>query len=280
MTSLRLLTAFALASALTAGLAGQQKPDVSEKAVVASASKYVVDYEAKFKFVVADEVYTQTTYDRGGQQTATRRMKGELFLTFIAADEAWMAVHDFAEVDGEPVPDREDLRALLQKGETISVVKRVRDRNARYNLGGIMRNVNEPTLPLLILDPKRVKSFSFDREEVLQGTGRTTVRLSFQERDRPTLVRNMRGAPLFSKGELLVDADTGRVERTVMEFNHDGIVARLTTTYASDDNVEMWVPVSFTERYESTREDREVIVCEAAYTNFRKFETSARIKRE
>jgi hypothetical protein len=41
----------------------------------------------------------------------------------------------------------------------------------------------------------------------------------------------------------------------------------------------MWVPVSFTERYESTREDREVIVCEAAYTNFRKFETSARIKR-
>jgi hypothetical protein len=279
MTSRRLLTILGLTSALTAVLAAQQKPDVSEKGLVASAIRYVADYETKFKFVVADEVYTQTTYNGENQQTATRRMKGEMFLTFIPADGAWMAVHDFAEVDGEPVPDREDLRALLQKGETVSIVLRVRDRNARYNLGGIARTVNEPTLPLLILEPKRVKSFSFDREEVLQAGGRTTVRLSFRERDRPTLVRNMRGEPLYSKGELLVDAGTGRVERTVMEFNHDGIVARLTTTYANDENVEMWVPVSFTERYESTREDREVIVCEAAYTNFRKFETSARIKK-
>ena len=64
-----------------------------------------------------------------------------------------------------------------------------------------------------------------------------------------------------------------------MEFAQDGIVARLTTTYAHDEKVEMWVPVSFTERYESRREEREVILGDAAYTNFRKFEALARIKR-
>ncbi|MGE5836929.1 MAG: hypothetical protein ACM4AI_20820 [Acidobacteriota bacterium] len=277
---LRLLIGSTSMIALAAGVpAGQEKVDLSVKAIVASATRYVVDYETKFKFVVADEAYTQTTYDGRGEQTGIRRMSGEMFLTFIPADEAWMAVHDFAVVDGEPVPDREDLRALLQKGETASVVRRVRERNARYNLGSIIRNVNEPTLPLLILEPKRVKGFSFNREEVLQTDGRTTVRLSYRERDRPTLVRNIRGGALFSRGELTVGAGTGRIERTIMEFSQNGITARLTTTYAHDEKVEMWVPVSFTERYESRGEDREVIVCEAAYTNFRKFEATARIKR-
>jgi hypothetical protein len=64
-----------------------------------------------------------------------------------------------------------------------------------------------------------------------------------------------------------------------MEFSQNGITARLTTTYAYDEKVEMWVPVSFTERYESRREDREVILGEALYTNFRKFEATARIKK-
>jgi hypothetical protein len=254
-----------------------QKLNLSTRALVAAASKYVVDYETKFKFVIADENYRQTTYDRKRVQTATRNMKGELFLTFIPADGVWLAVHDFAEVDGVPVTDRDDLRALLQKGETSTVARTVLYRNSRFNLGRIGRNFNEPTLALLILEPKRVNGFAFDRQEVVTKDDRTTVRLSFRERDRPTLVQSPRG-PVYSKGEIVVDAATGRIEQSVIEFSNDQYHARLSTTYALDEKVEMWVPVAFGERYEKTGDDGELILCQADYSNYRKFDVTARIK--
>jgi hypothetical protein len=275
----RHLAASTLAIAMTMAVpAGQQKLDLSTRALVAAASKYVTEYETRFKFLIADESYTQATYDRERRETGRRSMKGELFLTFIPADSAWLAVHDFTEVDGEPVEDREDLRALLQKGETVSVVRSVLTRNSRFNLGTILRNFNEPTLALLILEPRRVQRFSFDREEVIRTGDRTSVRLSFRERERPTLVRDGENKPVYSKGEITIDAATGRVERTTIELLDDNVLARLTTTYALDEKVEMWVPVTFAERYERTSKDREVILCEAAYSNYRRFEVTARIK--
>jgi hypothetical protein len=275
----RHVAASALALAMTIAVpAGQQKLDLSTRALVAAASKYVTEYETRFKFLIADESYTQATYDRERRETGRRWMKGELFLTFIPADSAWLSVHDFTEVDGEPVEDREDLRALLQKGETVSVVRSVLSRNSRFNLGSILRNFNEPTLALLVLEPHRVQRFSFDREEVIRTEGRTSVRLSFRERERPTLVRDGENRPVYSRGEITIDAATGRVERTLIELLDDNVLARLTTTYALDEKVEMWVPVMFAERYERTSRDREVIVCEAAYSNYRRFEVTARIK--
>jgi hypothetical protein len=275
----RHVAASALALAMTAAMpAGQQKLDLSTRALVAAASKYVTEYETRFKFLIAEESYTQATYDRERRETGRRWMKGELFLTFIPADSAWLAVHDFTEVDGEPVQDREDLRTLLQKGVTESIVRNVLNRNSRFNLGSIVRNFNEPTLALLIFEPPRVERFAFDREEIVQNGGRTTVRLSFKERERPTLVRDVDGRPVYSRGEVTVDAGTGRVERTVIELVDGNVLARLTTAYALDEKVDMWVPVTFTERYERASRDREVILCEAAYTNYRRFEVTARVK--
>jgi hypothetical protein len=278
--AIRHLVALALALGMTAAApAGQQKIDLSTRALVAAASKYVAEYETRFKFLIADESYTQATFDHERRETGRRWMKGELFLTFIPADSAWLSVHDFSEVDGEPVEDREDLRALLQKGETVSVVRTVLSRNSRFNLGSILRNFNEPTLALLILEPKRVQRFSFDREEVIRNAGgQTSVRLSFRERERPTLVRDGDNRPVYSRGDVTIDAATGRVERTTIELLDDNVLARLTTTYALDEKVDMWVPVTFAERYERTSRDREVIICEAAYTNYRRFEVTARVK--
>jgi hypothetical protein len=70
------------------------------------------------------------------------------------------------------------------------------------------------------------------------------------------------------------------------------VTLELTTTYGPDARLGLWVPVHFRERYEEgvlaggtarTRLENattyEEIVCEAKYTNFRRFETTARIKR-
>lgn len=256
-----------------------QAPDLSTKSLAAAAMAYVADYEARFTFLVADEEYTQQVLDPAGRQTARRQMQGELFLTFIPADHTWIAVHDIATVDDQPVPDRDGLRVLLQKGEVTRVAKQIADRNAAFNIGGIQRNFNEPTLPLLLLGPKRIKGVSFDRRQVVRHPDGTRVTLAFAERDRPTLIRSVRGSAIHAKGELIVDAATGRIERTTLELEDGEIVARLSTDYAREDRLDMWVPSVFTERYEgAARGRREVIVCEARYTNYRRFEVTGRIK--
>ena len=70
-----------------------------------------------------------------------------------------------------------------------------------------------------------------------------------------------------------------------------GIDARLETSYTRDHKLELWLPSVFTERYESgngvggvrmsgdaARASRELIECVAKYTNYRRFEVTARIK--
>ena len=273
------MLAAAVPLAVAGALLTAQAPlNTSTKAVVAAASAYVVDYQSQLRFVVADETYTQdVTREPGGKEH--RVMSGELFLVFLAGDNEWIAVHDIAEVDGRKVTDRDGLRALLQQGEVSRVAKLVANRNAAFNIGGINRNFNEPTLPLLLLGPPRVGTVSFDRRRVDRTEQGARITLSFTDRGRPTLIRGARGGQIYSTGELIVDAATGRVERTLIRLEHGDIVAALSTEYTLDDKLNLWVPAVFNETYSGRVGGvRETIRCEAKYTNYRRFEVTGRVK--
>jgi hypothetical protein len=282
---LRASAAIAIALAALAAPAAQTPSpgaglDLSPKALVAAATQYVSDYATKLAFVLADESYFQETFASREHRTGSRRMKGEIFLTFLPADREWIAVHDVVEVDGEPVKDREALQALLTQGALTSIAQKVADRNARYNIGTIGRNFNEPTLALLVLEPSRVKNFNFTRQAVEQVGSATVVTLAFTEKDRPTLVRSQSGQPVFSKGEIAIEAGTGRVRRTRIAFKYGDIQAELTTSYRPDPKIDLWVPTTFSEQYEGLRNGlKEIIVCSASYANYRRFEVLGRIKR-
>jgi hypothetical protein len=85
---------------------------------------------------------------------------------------------------------------------------------------------------------------------------------------------------VFAKGLLTIDAMTGRVERTEFEIDVDRTTSRLVTEYELDDKLNLWVPVRFRERYDDARDrERQVIQCEARYTNYRRFEVTGRIKK-
>jgi hypothetical protein len=264
---------------------GQDRVDISTSALVAGAVTYVQEYQRTFSFLVADEESVQRLVTIGGTDRPAppadeRRLTGELFMTYLPVDREWISVHDVMEVDGEPVTDREDLRALLQTGDLTSVVKRVADHNARYNIGSVVRNFNEPTLPLLIFGEQRVDNFRFERGTVEEWPDATLVTLMFEERRRPTLIKSARGGPVYSKGEITLEAATGRIRRTLFELRDGSITARLSTTYRLDDTLELWVPATFTERYERDRDgEREIIVGEAVYSNYRRFEVTGRIKK-
>lgn len=283
MTAGRASVLLAVLTLVVAPTVGAQQPaplDLSTKALVAAATAYVADYEERFKFLLADEDYTQRVYNASGRLKRQRRLKGELFLTFIPADSEWIAVHDFAQVDGKPVPNREEVRALLQKGDVTGTAARIAQRNSEFNIGRLGRNFNEPTLALLLLHPKRIKDVDFQRGDVVTIGDRKRVTLRFREDQRPTLIRDAVTADaIYARGSLTIDAATGRVERTefVLESNHT--TSQLITDYELEEKLGLWVPVLFRERYDDARErDKEVIQCEARYTNFRRFEVTGRIK--
>jgi hypothetical protein len=254
--------------------------DLTAEGVVAAASKYVEEYQRAFSFLVADEEYVQRLAEDKVPK-ATRWIRGELFMTYLPVDGEWITVHDAIEVDGRPVANREDLRRLLQTGDAGSIVERVANHNAQFNIGTVTRNFNEPTLPLLILEARRVGNSRFRRQLVAEDGPATIVTVSFEERDRPTLIGSASGGPVFAKGSFDIEAGTGRVRRSRFELEDDRVKGTLDTTYAHEPRLDLWVPTVFREVYELRHRSgkQEVVIAESAYRNYRRFEATGRIKR-
>lgn len=147
-----------------------------------------------------------------------------------------------------------------------------------FNIGRTARNFNEPTLGLLVLEPRRRSQFSFERTQVEREGDVDLVTLTFQERRGPTLVRSVDGGDLFSSGELTIEAGTGRIRRTLIRFPSGPVAAELTTVYAHEPKLDLWVPVRLLERYERTGRAGELTLGESTYTNWRRFEVDIRIR--
>jgi hypothetical protein len=260
--------------ALSAPPARGQEVATSAKDVLAKADAYLAAYREQLRFLLADEHYVQQVSGASGAVSARRVMSGDLFVTYIPADRAWVAVHDTAEVDGRPVDGHENIRALLERDSVSGVARQLVNRNARFNIGSVVRNFNEPTLGLLVLDPQRRSQFKFDRRGVTRVQGATLVTLAFRETEPPTLVRAS-GRELYSKGEMVIEAETGRIRRTSMELTYNDIHARLTSFYARNADLNLWLPATFVERYERGSR-RELISCVATYTNWRRFDVDVK----
>jgi hypothetical protein len=255
--------------------------DISTKALTDRAAAYVADYQTKFAFLVAQENYTQTV-THPGQPLRRRVMSGEMFLTFLRTDRDWIAVHDVAEVDGAPVPDRENLQTLLQRADITTVGRQIANRNAAFNIGSVGRNFNEPTLALLVLEAKHVSRFRFDRRDLTDQSGVQIATLAFSEHDGPTLIHGIAHNTVFAKGQFIVETATGRIRSSTIAFDEDKIEATLQTDYVHEPRLDLWVPATFTERYNDVRDRKapEVTSCLATYSNYRRFEVTGRIKKQ
>jgi hypothetical protein len=278
--------AFSLAAYVSAG----QQPDVSERAVVAAAAAYVASYQQMLTSILADETYIQQIVEqtpRDPDTPSVRQMRSEVFFMFAPVRHDWMTIRDVMSVDGKAARDRLDFKNALRTLPAYEVAETFRQHNSRYNIGRTFRNFNEPTLSLLVLDGHHRGRFSFDRRRVERVGEVALVTLTFAERDRPTLIRDPDGRPVFVKGEMTVEAGSGRVRRVQLTAKSD-VRLELTTVYSPDEHLGMWVPSRFGEEYEygappkgwspASRVAHERILCEAVYTNYRRFDTSVKIK--
>jgi hypothetical protein len=270
---------------LAAAVMGQAPaaPDVSTKAVVAAAAAYVAEYQRQLTFVVAEEAYRQQIViqrPRDPKMPRSRITRSEVFFLVAPGNDDWMTIRDVLAVDGTEVQDRPDLREALQTLPAREVAATFKEYNSRFNIGRMYRNFNEPTLSLLVLDERHRHRFSFSRGRVERRGETTLVTLAFREREAPTLITDLRRGRVLSRGELVVDAASGRIHRAVLTATIQSVRLSLTTEYVPEERLEMWVPAVFREEYEYAPRGMgaEQVVCEATYANYRRFETSARIR--
>ena len=80
---------------------------------------------------------------------------------------SWLSVRNVLEVDGQPVTDSHDRLERAINGDPRGLAARLQSvagEGARFNIGGITRNFNDPILPLLFLDPVYQPRFKFHLE--------------------------------------------------------------------------------------------------------------------
>ena len=292
----RLLLAIAMSLGFAVVPPAQRPPDQTQvETVVAAAAAYVKDYQRALTAVLADEDYqqqivAQTPVDRS--MPKRRRLQSEVFFMFAPASGDWMAMRDVISMDGTDLSQRPNLREALRTLPPVEVARTFKAYNSRFNLGKASRNFNEPTLSLLPLDDRYRSNVTFTRKGVKRSREGMWVTVGFAENAGPyTLIRDLSQKPAPSKGEFEVEAGTGRVRRAHMVTVIGEMTAELTTTYAPDERLAMWVPVTFAERYKSGETTAfapdpriklqttfEEIRGVAKYTNYRRFEVKVIIK--
>jgi hypothetical protein len=253
-----------------------QEPDL--RTVLARAGAYVATYQRDFSLLLADERYSQ---ELEADEAAERRVLVSEFALVRVADgdrTLWLAFRDVVDVDGRAVSDRQERLQRLFLGPPANALAQARAialESARYNIGDVVRTVNVPTLALEFLETAAQQRSRFRKaaEETVDGVRAWVV--SFEERARPSLIRTPGGRDVRTKGLAWIDPRTGRVLKTQLDPQIErGLAARITTAYAPDERLRLWVPVEMQESYETASN---AIAGTATYTNFRRFETDAKL---
>jgi hypothetical protein len=173
------------------------------------------------------------------------------------------------EVDGKPVRDREERLAKLFLTPSASAQQQVDDikaASARYNIGGVNRNINLPVLALSAFDLSNRPWFTFD----LGRAKGAQCELVYRETRSDTLIRGRdeRGTP--SHGKFIVERATGRILSSELHADTATLKAEIDVTYGAEPAVGgLFVPREMREKYES--KDGTTIEGRAIYARFRRY---------
>jgi hypothetical protein len=258
------------------------------RTVVDRAARWVEQFEGDFISVVADEQYDQFASSRPSDDRLHRQIRSELLFLRPETGESWVAVRNVLSYadDGNAlveVPNSRDrlTRVLANGGDGRNAIRRLADESARFNIGELARNLNTPTLALQFLDDAHRDRFKFRLDGSERIAGEDVWRLAYQERRHPTIVQaNFRDIELA--GRIWTRASDGAVVRTMLELDakpgtdHTGLRTTITVEYATDEKLTRPVPVSMHEDYAERGGDHHVTAT-AVYSNYRVFQTSARV---
>jgi hypothetical protein len=252
-----------------------------DRDVLARAGDVVRTYEVELPRLVARETSVQRQRSEGVGGL------GRVLERHLVAEFGWVAfpgstdvvgVRDVVEVDGNRLTsERDRLQSLLHgsRAGAGAEVRRLLDEAARYNLDIAQgsRNLNLPTLVLFFLHPQTQPHFRWSRRS---PTTDAVWEFEFKEREGPTIIHA--GADqrerVISRGRVLIERTTGVVRRSELNLRFNGITYTLITIFERVAALNLVLPASLEERFETAANS---VVGKATYDNYRRFETDARL---
>lgn len=275
------------ASATAAGsqrkLRDARAPDVPLATILDRAAAYVARYAETFRNVLAEELYRQWLVQAATGQTTPRTLRSELVFVKVPGSLPWGTFRDVFELDGRTLKDRQGrLEKLFGRPDpdTLRQAQEILKEGSRYNLGLSYRNVNSPTLAMLLLLPENQSRLELERKGERTVGGFRCVEVVFRELASPTLIRDQWNNDVRSHGRFWIDGTRGAVLRTEIEYDlatnsvedpEDRKAGSVATEYRLEPGLDVLVPDSMKELYRlgPTR-----IEGTARYSKYRRFEVT------
>jgi hypothetical protein len=244
------------------------------------ATDYVRGFVAEFSTVVAEEKYVQDSHpppDAGGfgltrafGQSASRHVELRSDFLFVRTDPRadWLTFRDVFSVDGRAVRDRQTRLARLFEVPAFDAVEqaaRIAQESYRYNLGR-QRTIADPLLALTFLEEAFRPRFAFAFGAIDAGEGAGVWIVKFEERARPTIIRDADNRDAPASGRLWIDGASGRVFQTELRLRGGD---RVMTMFARDERLQIDVP---SEMRDIAWNGETSITGVATYSNFRRFD--------
>lgn len=273
------------ALAVAAALQAPSGNDISGK-----LHAYLLAYEPTLSELIADESMRQETapaqvrisgVDSDGVREQ-RTLASEVAFIALPANAGWMGFRRVMKVGRDQVEDGTgSLKDVLSSGARTDYAKakEMLADSARFNLGS-PRTTNLPNLPLEMLHPRHAKRFSVRVAGNDRVRGVRTSRLVFVETFSPTIIKATDGGDMRSIITAWVEPANGRLWRAdvvtrdtrpnVAPF--DNVVS---VTFVEHAALGLLVPNAMKEEFFAGEGRR--AWGEASYTNYRRFQTSARI---
>jgi len=273
---------------LIAALSFLQAPAPTIDPVLARMDAYLAAYEPKLSELIADETMTQQmsaaalSLFRKHRPDIPNERRRELVseVAFIALPEnaGWLGFRHVKSVNRKPIADGDQSLATALARSSYEAARELLSGSAAHNLG-LPRTTNLPNLPLEFLHQRNRKRLvaRFDGFERIGAA--TTTRIAFIERMTPTLIRNPDGQDMPSTIRAWIDSSGAVLRAEVTTFASFRAMEesenRIRVEFAEHKALGMLVPVEMREQFPVALEYRGSSV--ARYSNFRRFQTSARI---
>lgn len=256
-------------------------PEAQSRSLPDLVRAYIERFEQEASALVAEEHYTQVvTSTLLSTSRQTRVLRSDFVLVKPSEAGPWLGYRDVFQVDGKDVREREArLLQILESTapDSLQRAQRMADEGARFNLGP-RRTVNVPTMPLQLLaarhkDRIRVRVVG----PVSDDSGR--ILLTFEERGRPTIVRTPEGWDVKTSGDVLVRPGGAILMATlVFQFDAragDDLKFRMRVYYDEVAGIPVLLPVAMSEELPMPEGAG---TGDAHYSNYRRFQTTARIR--
>ncbi len=263
--------AIVLALALsTALLHAQAEPALD--AVLGRMHAYLKDYAKKLPAMIATERYQQRF--GSGMRKSQRLLMSDYGLIQVQGDTEWLGFREVLSVDGKPVTDSARRLAELLARPSVQALQQARliaEESARYNIGPVVRTINDPAIVLELLDGRHSPRmrFSHNGENTINGVRTWVIR--YQELGNPTIIRTRDRKDVPARGRAWVEPESGRILRAEASVEPGlGVTGTIDVTFELDERMGFAVPSKMSERY-ANRNLVTVSSGEATYSNYRRF---------